>query len=138
DASGARSKFRSVTLAPKFFPQPPRGRGAADGTSVRVAAGMLGEMVDKTLFAVSSDETRFNLSGVFLSTPEAGTLRMVATDGHRLALVDRRVPEGKLFPGVIMPRKGLLEARELLDENGDEGGTLGVSAKEVRLAAPSR
>src|SRR5436309_3811485 len=143
DLLAGRSKFRIVSLDPKDFPQLPLGTGTADGTSLRLAAGMLREMVDKTLFAVSSDETRFNLSGVFLSTPEVGTLRMVATDGHRLALVDRRVPEVKLVDnqgrprGVIMPRKGLLEARKLLDETGEEDITVVVSSKDVRLATPT-
>ncbi|TMA51083.1 MAG: DNA polymerase III subunit beta [Deltaproteobacteria bacterium] len=137
DLLAGRSKFRIVSLDPKDFPQLPLGTATVDGTSVRLAAGTLREMVDKTLFAVSSDETRFNLSGVFLSTPEAGTLRMVATDGHRLALVDRRVPEVKLPRGVIMPRKGLLEARKLLDETGDEDVTVVVSSKDVRLATPA-
>jgi DNA polymerase-3 subunit beta len=143
DLLAGRSKFRIVSLDPKDFPQLPLGTGTADGTSLRLAAGTLREMVDKTLFAVSSDETRFNLSGVFLSTPEVGTLRMVATDGHRLALVDRRVPEVNLVDGqgrprgVIMPRKGLLEARKLLDEIGEEDTTVVVSSKDVRLATPT-
>ncbi len=54
-----------------------------------MASGTLREMIDKTLFAVSTDETRFNLSGVYVETAENGVLRMVATDGHRLAMIER-------------------------------------------------
>jgi DNA polymerase-3 subunit beta len=94
-------------------------------------------MIDKTIFAVSTDETRFNLSGVFLTGGEDGMLRMVATDGHRLAMVDRRVPGAEIGRGVIMPRKGLAEARKLLDEAEDQDLTMVVSAKDARLSLRS-
>src|SRR5207245_2855875 len=84
------------------------------------AAGTLREMIDRTLFAVSSDETRFNLSGVFLSNEDDGLLRMVATDGHRLALIDRRLPSARMERGVVMPRQGLIEARKALGEASEE------------------
>src|SRR2546427_4405452 len=138
DLLAGRSKFRIVSLDPKDFPQLPLGTATADGTSVRLAAGTLREMVDKTLFAVSSDETRFNLSGVFLSTPEAGTLRMVATDGHRLALVDRRGTQGEVPPGVLIPPQGVPPAAEKLGVNGGEEGTPGVSAKSAPRSPPPR
>src|SRR5262249_17441468 len=63
-------------------------------------------------------------------------LRMVATDGHRLAMIDRRLPGAKLERSVIMPRKGLVEARKLLDEVEDGELSLIVSAKDVRLSTP--
>ena len=78
-----------------------------DGQSLR-------EMIDKTLFAVSTDETRFNLSGVFIESGD-GIVRMVATDGHRLAMIERTLKAPALPKGVIMPRKGLAEARKLLE-----------------------
>jgi DNA polymerase-3 subunit beta len=130
---GGRSKFKIVSLDPKDFPQLPLGAEAPDGVTIRIATGTLREMIDKTLFAVSSDETRFNLSGVFLGNGEDGTLRMVATDGHRLALIDRRLPDARIERGVIMPRKGLVEARKLLDETDDSEVTMIVAAKDVRL-----
>jgi len=132
-----RSKFRIVSLDPKDFPQLPLGPDAAPGTTIRIAAGTLREMIDKTLFAVSSDETRFNLSGVFLGSGEDGGLRVVATDGHRLAMVDRRVPEAKLERGVIMPRKGLAEVRRLLEDTEDAEATVIVAPKDVRLLLKS-
>jgi DNA polymerase-3 subunit beta len=131
---GGRSKFRVVSLDAKDFPQLPLGAAAPAGVPLRVAAATLREMIDRTLFAVSSDETRFNLSGVYLTTGEGGTMRMVATDGHRLAMVDRRVPDARIEQGVIMSRKGLVEARKLLDEADDSDVALTVSPKDVRLS----
>jgi DNA polymerase III subunit beta len=128
-----RSKFKIVSLDPKDFPELPLAVDAPQGVSIRIATGILREMIDKTLFAVSSDETRFNLSGVFLTNGEGDALRMVATDGHRLAMIDRSLPGVKIERGVIMPRKGLVEARKLLDETDEAEVTMVVSAKDVRL-----
>src|SRR6266849_1101525 len=132
-----RSKFKIVSLDAKDFPQLPFGPDAAQGTTLPIAAGTLREMIDRTLFAVSSDETRFNLSGVFVGNGEPGTLRMVATDGHRLALIDRRLPNAKIERGAIMPRKGLVEARKLLDDAEDSEVTMLLSPKDVRLVLRS-
>jgi DNA polymerase-3 subunit beta len=137
DVLAGRSKFKIVSLEPKDFPQLPLGADAAPGVELRIAPGTLREMIDKTLFAVSSDETRFNLSGVFVANGENGALRMVATDGHRLALVDRKLPDARIERGVIMPRKGLAEARKLLDDTEDAELTLIVSPKDVRLVMRS-
>lgn len=133
DLLSGRSKFKIVSLEPKDFPQLPLGADTPQGITLRIASGTLREMIDRTIFAVSSDETRFNLSGVYLASGEGEALRMVATDGHRLAMVDRRVPGPRVERGVIMPRKGLVEARKLLDEHDDADVTMIVSAKDVRL-----
>lgn len=84
------------------------------------------EMIEKTQFAISQDETRHNLNGVFLeSNPES--LKLVATDGHRLALVERAAPGNLgLKKGVIVPKKGLFELRRLLEE-GLPGCEIGFS-----------
>ena len=74
---------------------------------------------------------------MYVETGEAGTLRMVATDGHRLALIDRAVADAKLPRGVIMPRKGLVEVRKLLDETGEAELTLVVAEKDVRVHTPA-
>src|SRR5436190_1349574 len=128
-----RSKFKIVSLDAKDFPQLPLGTDAPEGTTISIAVGTLREMIDRTLFAVSSDETRFNLAGVFVGNEDDGVLRMVATDGHRLAMIDRRLPNARLERGAIMPRKGLVEARKLLDEAEDPEVTMVVSPKDVRL-----
>ena len=133
EVAAGRSKFRIVTLDPKDFPSLPLGSGAPGGVSVRVAAGTLREMIHKTLFAVSTDDTRFNLSGVYMETIKVGTVRMVATDGHRLVMIDRILPEAELPAGLIVPRKGLVEVQKLLEEAEDEEVTLVVAEKDVRI-----
>jgi len=84
------------------------------------------EMIDKTLYSVSTDETRYNLTGVLLEPTKATPgLRMVSTDGHRLSVIERPLSKAPAMKkGVIVPRKGVQELRRLLDE-GDGGGRLG-------------
>ncbi len=72
-------------------------------------------MIEKTLFAVSTDETRLSLGGVFVESVDKNQVRMVATDGHRLSFVERAVTGVDIRPGVILPRKGLVEAKRLLE-----------------------
>lgn len=131
---GGRSKFKVVSLDPKEFPALPLGAAAAGGTTMKIAAGTLREMIDKSLFAVSTDETRFNLSGVYLESSADG-IRMVATDGHRLALIERALKGVKLAKGVIMPRKGLVEVRKLLEQAEEAELTVVVAEKDVRVQA---
>lgn len=137
DLLAGRSRFKIVGLDAKDYPELPLGSGAPAGVALRVAAGTLREMIDKTLFAASDDESRFNLAGVYVETPEPDMVRMVATDGHRLAMIDRAVVDARLARGVILPRKGLLEARKLLDETDDAEITLTVADKDVRLHTPT-
>jgi len=112
----ARADF---TLAGNTAEEYPTLPTAAPGKTVVVQAAVLGQMIERTMYAASMDETRYNLNGVFLELiPDSGKLRMVATDGHRLAYVDRLLGadlEG-LDPGVIIPRKGLAELKKLVDE----------------------
>ncbi|MFZ3254467.1 MAG: DNA polymerase III subunit beta [Syntrophales bacterium] len=106
--------------------------------------GILLDLIGKSFFAISQDETRPNLTGAFLEAEESGggssILRMVATDGHRLAVVDS-VPTGQkvscLPKGVIIPRKGLLEIKRLLEEDntgdvffGIDGGLCVIKSGE--------
>ena len=83
-------------------------------------APVLGLMIERTMYAASVDETRYNLNGVYLEVlDEPGRIRMVATDGHRLATVDRTLSDESLGlkDGVIIPRKGLGELKKLVDED---------------------
>lgn len=131
---GGRSRFRMVSLDPKEFPDLPFGTGGpGDGMRLRVGGTLLGEMIDRTIFSVSTDETRFNLSGVLLEIAPPDTLRMVATDGHRLAMVTRAITGGQAAQSVTLPRKGLQELRRLLDAQGNDEVELAVSAKELRV-----
>ena len=81
-------------------------------------------LVDRTRFAISTEETRYYLNGIFLHAAEsegAKVLRAVATDGHRLARVEEPVPEGAGgMPGVIIPRKTVAELRKLLEEVSED------------------
>jgi DNA polymerase-3 subunit beta len=93
-----------------------------------IPAAVLADMIERTMYAASSDETRYNLNGVFLERiPDTGKLRMVATDGHRLAYVDRLLGDGfeSLADGVIIPRKGLSELKRLVDEEDADEVELG-------------
>lgn len=115
-----RSDFKIVGLSSEEFPNLPKRK---EGAASTVDCTQLVDMIDKTAFAMSSDETRYNLNGVFLEPIEEGKgtgLRMVATDGHRLSIADR--PLGKKWgftKGVIIPRKGVMELKKLLE--GVEG-----------------
>ncbi len=77
-------------------------------------------LIDRTRFAISTEETRYYLNGIFLHASEGAdgpVLRAVATDGHRLARVEEPLPEGAAaMPGVIVPRKTVAELRKLLEE----------------------
>lgn len=95
---------------------------------VRLQAAVLSQMVERTMYAASVDETRYNLNGVhFEVSSDEGKIRMVATDGHRLALVDRTVGSEVtgLASGVIVPRKGLAEIKRLVDEEDADEIELG-------------
>jgi DNA polymerase-3 subunit beta len=122
--SGA-AEFRIVGLPAEDFPALPKPEKVP---FVQVdAATMLG-LIERTAFAVSSDETRYNLNGVFFE-PQEGTLRLVATDGHRLSLAEADSPgDFKLKKGVILPKKGLFELKKLLAE-AVEGGQEKPSAE---------
>lgn len=108
-----KARFSVMGLPSKDFPAFP----AIDEAKLEaIQSADLKEMIDKTVFAVSTDETRYNING-FLLEKEDSTIRMVATDGHRLALIektDSMAVENK--SSVLLPRKGVLEIRKVLDE----------------------
>jgi len=127
-----KSNFRIVGLSPEEFPELPK-RGA--GETKRTDAAVVKEMIDKTAFAMSSDETRYNLNGVYtdLSGADDGkTVLMVATDGHRLSIVKREVGTKWNFPkGGIIPRKGVMELRRLVENAGETAIDLWADNKHV-------
>ncbi|MCB0351889.1 MAG: DNA polymerase III subunit beta [Bdellovibrionales bacterium] len=121
-----KSKFRMIGVSADEFPSLP---GITIEVSHRVPGKQFLEMIQKTLYAVSHDETRFNLNGVCFEALSEGKgkstkkmVRMVATDGHRLSMITR--PFGELsFDGrAIVPAKGLSELRKLLDDDDSEVG----------------
>lgn len=90
----------------------------------QIQGNVLKDLINKTAFAMAADETRKNLNGVLLEEGMDGVnhlLRMVATDGHRLALA-KSLTSGHVLKsgkGVIIPRKGLMEIKKIIDENED-------------------
>jgi len=119
EVSAGRSRFRLVGLDPREFPAMPQPQTDAKQVTMTLSATALEEMIEKTIFAVSADETRVNLNGVYVESPEPGQVRMVATDGHRLAMVTRATAGAALKRGFIIPRKGVQEIRKVL-EGGEE------------------
>jgi DNA polymerase-3 subunit beta len=116
-----RSRFTLQTLPESDFPD----LNAGDMThSFKIAAADLKRMIDKTQFAISTEETRYYLNGIYLHAASAGkaeTLRAVATDGHRLAQFEIPLPAGaKGMPGVIVPRKTVGEVQRLIEDSEAE------------------
>lgn len=126
-----RSRVKLVGLPAADFPAFPQSDAKAKPT-FSIPSETLAQMIDRTLFAVSTDETRPHLGGVYMTANDA-TLRFVGTDGHRLALVDQPVKDVKpLEKGIILPRKGLAELRRLLDD-GDGVVSATVTANGLRV-----
>ena len=100
---------------------------------------MLRRLFDKAKFAISTEETRYYLNGVYMHVAKSAdgpVLRCVATDGHRLAQIDATLPENAVgMPGVIVPRKTVGELRKLLDDD-DAQIAVSVSETKIRFATP--
>jgi len=110
------AKFTLQVLPPNDFPD----LSAGDmGHSFEMPASDLKNLIDKTRFAISSEETRYYLNGIYLHEAEndgKALLRAVATDGHRLAQIDMPLPKGaEGIPGVIVPRKTVSEVHKLIE-----------------------
>lgn len=131
EISCGRSRFRLAGLAPEEFPALPK---KSDGTSLKLDCSTLSHMIEKTSFAMSTDETRYNLNGIlFQCSGEGGKslLRMVATDGHRLSCIEKPLENGsQATKAVIVPRKGVQELKRLLD-GGDGTFELWIDAKHA-------
>src|SRR5439155_16655176 len=125
-----KSRFKIVGLDPKEFPAMPRVGQEKDRQSLTVPVEMLREMIERTVFAVSIDETRMNLGGIYLERPQAGKLRIVATDGHRLSMITRAVQDASAGAGIIIPRKGVVEISKVM-ESGEEPVRLTVQCGVV-------
>ncbi|KUF09623.1 DNA polymerase III subunit beta [Pseudoponticoccus marisrubri] len=134
--SAGRSNFSLATLPKEDFPVM---ASSEYGTNFKARADVLRRLFDKSKFAISTEETRYYLNGVYMhvSDSEDGrVLRCVATDGHRLARIDAALPAGaEEMPGVIVPRKTVGELRKLLDDDEMEIA-VSVSETKVRFATP--
>ncbi len=128
-----RSRFTLQTLPESDFPD----LAAGDMThSFKLPAGDLKRLIDKTQFAISTEETRYYLNGIYLHSAGAAknaTLRAVATDGHRLAQVELPLPEGASgMPGIIVPRKTVGEVQRLI-ESGEGEVAIELSTGKIRF-----
>jgi len=126
-----RSEFALSCLPTDDFPVMSGGELPHEYT---LAAADLRMLVDRTRFAISTEETRYYLNGIYLHAAETEgvqVLRAVATDGHRLARVEMPLPEGaRGIPGVIVPRKTVVELRKLIDESED---AIQIAQSETRI-----
>jgi DNA polymerase-3 subunit beta len=116
-----RSRFTLTCLPTEDFPVM---AGGEPTHSFNISAGELRVLSDRTKFAISNEETRYYLNGIYLHAAERdGTLvlRAVATDGHRLASVEAPLPDGAAgMPGIIVPRKTVTELRKLIEDFSDD------------------
>jgi DNA polymerase-3 subunit beta len=126
-----RSRFRLRSLSPEEFPKIP----AIETTeSVKLSSDILQEMIQKVFVSVSSDETRYTLTGILthmVRENDETLLRMVATDGHRLSFCERKLPDTDCLSGfqktsegqeqdIILPKKGVQEIRRLMEDGAGD------------------
>ncbi len=129
--AAGQARFALQTLSPEDFPDVAAGEMTH---SFDIAAADLKRLIEKTRFAISTEETRYYLNGIYLHTAKSGgteALRAVATDGHRLAQVELELPKGASgMPGVIVPRKTVHELHRLIEASGD---TVHVSVSQSKI-----
>ncbi len=129
-----RSTFTLACLPPEDYPVMSAGDMPHH---FALSAAELRALIDRTRFAISTEETRYYLNGIYLHATknnEVPVVRAVATDGHRLARVEMTAPEGAAgMPGIIIPRKTVLELRKLVEE-GEEEVQVSLSESKIRCA----
>ncbi len=130
-----RSTFTLACLPPEDYPLMSTGDLAA--RLHRLPATELKRLIDRTRFAISTEETRYYLNGIYLHAArnnEVPMLRAVATDGHRLARMEIPLPEGASgMPGVIVPRKTVGEVGKLLDADGAADQDIVISLSDTKI-----
>jgi len=133
DVKAGRSRFKLPTLPRDDFPVIVEGDLP---TSFELPSKTLAELIDRTRFAISTEETRYYLNGIFLhvSDEDRPVLKAAATDGHRLARFTLPRPDGaEGMPDVIVPRKAVGELRKLLEEKGEGAVQIDLSASKIRF-----
>ncbi|MEE2694243.1 MAG: DNA polymerase III subunit beta [Pseudomonadota bacterium] len=135
--SSGHTLFSLASLPVEDFPSASEGDWSCE---FEMPAEAICELIDRARFAMSTEETRYYLNGIFLHPVTEGkkrNLRAVATDGHRLARVDVDLPKGAdEMPSIILPRKAVLELRKLF-EGIDGGVVLSLSDTKARFSASS-
>lgn len=132
EVTAGRARFTLPTLPKEDFPVMASSEYAV---TWHIPAPAIRRLFEKANFAISTEETRYYLNGVYLHAPDVSPpkLRAVATDGHRLAQIDTDLPEGaEGCPGVIVPRKTVGELRKLL-ENDEKIIEVSVSETKIRF-----
>lgn len=131
---GGRARFSLPTLSETDFPDLSAGELPH---AWHIEAKVLADLFGHAAFAISAEETRYYLNGIFLHVEgrdDAFWLRAVATDGHRLARLEREAPDGSaLMPGVIVPRKTVAEVQKLLGDPAFAEGAVQVEMSEAKL-----
>lgn len=131
--SSGRSNFRLQCLPESDFPDITAGTLSHAFT---IKAAEFARLIDRTHFAISTEETRYYLNGIFLHTIEADgdlKLRAVATDGHRLARAEMAAPAGSEgMPGIIIPRKTVGELQKLLGD-GEDDAAIEVELSDAKI-----
>ncbi len=133
EVKAGRSNFKLPTLPRDDFPVIVEGDLP---TSFELPARLLAELIDRTRFAISTEETRYYLNGIFLHVTDEDEplLKAAATDGHRLARFTLPRPDGAAgMPDVIVPRKAVGELRKLLEEALDGNVLIDLSASKIRF-----
>lgn len=129
-----RSQFRLSCLPAADFPE--LGAGQYE-SNFKVPANVLRTLIDKTRFAMSTDEARHYLNGIYIHAMDVDgvpMLRAAATDGHRLARFEMPLPSGaEGMPAIILPRKAVAEIRKLIEEAGD-AVTIELSNNKARFS----
>ena len=131
--TSGRSRFHLACLSPDSFPDLKSGTFTHEFS---MPAASLRELIERTQFAISNEETRYYLNGIYLHALKDGSdsiLRAVATDGHRMARAETAAPAGaEGMPGIIVPKKTVSEVQKLLD--GAEGDIqVEVSDTKIRF-----
>ena len=130
-----RSRFALQALPETDFPDIAAGEMPV---GFSIGASDLKRLIDKTQFAISTEETRYYLNGIYLHTIEVEgemRLRAVATDGHRLARIELPAPEGATgMPGIIVPRKAVAEIQKLVADEAGEAVRVNLSPAKIRFS----
>jgi DNA polymerase-3 subunit beta len=117
EISCKKAVFNLVGLSPDEFPKFPE----INNDFFEMESTLLQEMIENTIFSVSNDETKFNLTGIFVKSENKDKhnyINFVSTDGHRLSLVQKHMEQGlndRFNVGFILPKKGLIELKKIID-----------------------
>ena len=136
EVSAGKSRFILPTLPVDDYPIMTE---IEKGNEFSLEAVDLANLIDNTKFAISSEETRYYLNGIYLHVPDikSDKLRAVATDGHRLAQAEVPIPKGaENMPGVILPKKAVGEVRKLIDST-DGLVTIIISKTKAKFIFPT-